>query len=267
MRSLRTKRDEKLDISIIFLAVALIIFIVAKNVYPQITIGDPLVDGTKKTTGRDKSSELSRSEIKRTNTTSTDEPPEWFVKVVVGDINDAKADVDSYTPEGKIYLVRSPLAPWLLRAVSQKAREAFAVDKKFQDWRKATPGNKYDTGLDALAASAAQKLPSYIPGPKNFVFRDPTMEKVMKDKLKNLATLKVHKIGLFHSSWVIEKDSSGFPANRYREAYIWAKDSADDHPYCHLYGFIVQQDYAGGGAYGATGVILNTDALFGCPAN
>ena len=200
------------------------------------------------------------------STGQIDDPPEWFVNVMIGDIRDAKEDIDSYTPEGKVYLVRSPLAPWLLRAVSQKARDAFAIDKKFQDWRKANAGNKYDTGLDELAASAAKKLPTYIPGPKNFAFRDAAMEKMMKDKLKNFSTLQIHKIGLFHSAWIIEKDSFGFPANRYREAYIWARDSSDDHPYCHLYGFVVQQDYAGGGTYGATWAYQNTDVLVGCTA-
>lgn len=195
---------------------------------------------------------------------SKDDPPEWFVNVMVGDIRDAKEDIDSYTPEGKIYLVRSPLAPWLLRAVSQKARDAFAVDKKLQDWRKATPGNKYDAGLDALATAAAKKLPEYLPKQNQFALRDPSIERMMTAKLKNAATLKTLKIGILHANWQIEKNSLGLPTNRYREGFIWIKDPADDHPYCHVYGFVIQQDYSGGGTYGASFVYQNTDTLFGC---
>ncbi|MEQ1764151.1 MAG: hypothetical protein ABL984_13545 [Pyrinomonadaceae bacterium] len=281
MNSSKYSANKRTDLTILAIVIiAIIVLLATQTIFAQIKVGGIKVDGinlpTKKDKGGAKGAKSgNENQGGATGTTSPDQgtdpqgskddPPEWFVNVMVGDMRNAQEDVDSYTPEGKIYLVRSPLAPWLLRAVSQKAREAFAIDKKFQDWRKANLGNKYDTGLDALAAAAAKKLPAYIPGPKNFAFRDAAMEKMMKDKLKNFSTLKVHKIGLFHSAWIIEKDSLGFPANRYREAYIWARDSADDHPYCHLYGFVVQQDYAGGGTYGATGVIFNTDALFGCP--
>lgn len=270
--------NKRIDLTVLAIVIiAIVVLLATQTLFAQIKIGGIKIDGINLPTKKDKDGAkrtktgnedkgTTPADEKTDSQGSKDDPPEWFVNVMVGDMRDAKADIDSYTPEGKIYLVRSPLAPWLLRAVSQKARDAYAIDKKFQDWRKANAGNKYDTGLDDLAASAAQKLPAYIPGPKNFAFRDAAMEKMTKGNLKNFSTLTVHKIGLFHSTWVIEKDSSGFPANRYREGYIWARDSSDDHPYCHLYGFVVQQDYAGGGTYGATGVIFNTDALFGCPA-
>lgn len=77
---------------------------------------------------------------------------------------------------------------------------------------------------------------------------------------------KFSKIGIFNANWQIEKNDLGIPVNRYREAFIWGKDSADDYQYCHLYGFVIQQDYSGGGTYGATWVYQNTDTLFGCPA-
>lgn len=198
--------------------------------------------------------------------TNQDDPPEWWLNVMLSDINKAKEQVDAYTPEGKIYLVSSPSAPWLLRAVSAKARETYGADKKINDWRKANADNKFDKALNELAASAAKKLPNYIPNNKNFALRDVALEKMMKAKLKNPATLKILKIGIFHSAWQIEKNDIGIPRNRYREAFIWGKDSADDHNYCHLYGFVIQQNYSGGGTYGATYAYLNTDALFGCPA-
>ena len=204
------------------------------------------------------------SEIK-TEEANADEPPEWWLKVIVGDIEQAKVEVDSYTPATKMYLVSSASAPWLLRAVSAKAREEFALDKKLNDWRKASAGNPFDTALDALAESAAKKLPGYAPNANFFAHRDAALELSMKSKLKNPASLKILRTGLFQANWIIEKNDGGLPANRYREAFILAKDSSDDHNYCHLYGFVVQQDYAGGGTYGATYVYLNTDALFGCP--
>jgi hypothetical protein len=282
MKSSKYTTNKRNDLTVLAIVIiAIVVLLATQTLFAQIRIGDIKIDGLNLPTRKDKDvakgaksggeepndATGTRADEKTDSQNSKDDPPQWFVNVMVGDMRDAKADIESYTPEGKIYLVRSPLAPWLLRAVSQKARDAFAIDKKFQDWRKANAGNKYDTGLDDLAASAAKKLPAYIPGAKNFAFRDAAMERMMKAKLANFSTLKVHKIGLFHSNWVIEKDSSGFPANRYREAYIWARDPSDDHPYCHLYGFVVQQDYAGGGTYGATGVIFNTDALFGCPAS
>jgi hypothetical protein len=260
---------------------AVVLTVAAPALFAQIKIGEIEINGIKrpKITKRknppgNNESQNPQPETKTdgqtTNSTTrstADEPPEWWLNVMLGDIGTAKEEVDTYTREGKMYLVSSASAPWLLRAVSEKARTEFAVDKKFNDWRKANAGNKFDTALDALAASAAKKLPGYIPNNNNFANRDVALEKMMKAQLKNLATLQQFKIGLFHASWVIEKNDAGLPANRYREAYIWAKDSADDHNYCHLYGFVVKQDYAGGGTYGATGIYLNTDALFGCPAN
>ena len=111
-----------------------------------------------------------------------------------------------------------------------------------------------------------KKLPEYLPKPNQFELRDAAIEQMMKAKLKNAPTLKISKIGVLHANWQIEKNDLGIPVNRYREAFIWGKDSSDDHPYCHVYGFVIQQDYAGGGTYGATYAYVNTDVLFGCSA-
>lgn len=261
-------------------SLAVIFLIAAQANYAQINIGGisiPRIKRPDKTKPEkpdvkpqptpENSGTTSTTENSNTAQNTTDEPPQWWINAMLGDIKDAKADVDEYTPEGKIYLVRSTLSGWLLRAVSQKAREEFAKDKKFSEWRTANAGNKYDTALDALAASAAKKLPGYIPNAKNFALRDAALERMMKQKLKNAATLKIHKIGIFDANWRIERNSSGIPTSRYREAYIWGKDSADDFQYCHLYGVVLQQDYSGGGTFGATYAYINTDSLFGCPAN
>lgn len=198
--------------------------------------------------------------------TNQDDPIARFAEGFAYDINEAKGDVDIWEIEGRQYFVRSTHQKWLLFALSQKAREAFAVEKKFNDWRKANPGNKFDTALDTLAAAAIKKLPLYIPHNNNFAVKEASSENLMKGKLKNAATAKIIKIGMFHANWQIEKNDIGIPKSRYREGYIWAKDSADDHNFCHLYGFVIQQDYSGGGTYGTTYAYLNTDTLFGCPA-
>ena len=268
---------KKTSLRLIFLAV--LSAIAAQTFFAQIRIGEIEINGIRRPKitkdkkppenngngGDQNGTSESKPENRETDSTSAEDPPLLFV--MLSDIETAKEEVDSYTAATKMYLVSSASAPWLLRAVSRKAREEYAADKKLDDWRKANAGNKFDTALDALAASAAKKLPGYIPHTKNFANRDAAIERMMKAQLKNSATLKTFGIGIFHATWQIEKNDLGIPTNRYREAYIWAKDPADDHNYCHLYGFVVKQDYAGGGAYGATSAYLNTDALFGCPAN
>jgi hypothetical protein len=89
---------------------------------------------------------------------------------------------------------------------------------------------------------------------------------MMKGTLRNLSTLKIHKIGLFHGNWQISKDDYGLPNARYKQGYIWVRDTTDDHPYCHLYQVNIIQDYAGGGTYAASYARFLDDTLFGCPA-
>lgn len=250
------------------LILTIIILIAAAVNYPQIKIGGikiPEVSVPKRTKKPEPKPEPNTGNSSETKT-NQDDPVASFAEGFAYDINEAKGDVEVWEIEGRAYFVRSTHQKWLLFAVSQKAREAFAVEKKFNDWRKANPGNKFDTALDGLALAAAKKLPLYIPHSNNFAVKDAVAETMMKGKLKNLATAKIIKIGMFHANWQIEKNDLGIPKNRYREGFIWAKDSADDHNYCHLYGFVIQQDYSGGGSYGATYTYLNTDTLFGCPA-
>lgn len=267
MRSRSIKQD-RLEV-VIITVVAILVFFVAlsQEVFSQVRIGGISIDAVKRTDVKQVAKTGTKDQTDGSTANAVgDDPPDSFLRGMVYDIGEAKQDVESYTPQGKIYLVRSTLMPWLIRAISPKAREAFAVEKKFNDWRKANTGNKFDTELDALAAAAAAKLPAYVPHANNFAIRDAALERMMVAKLKNGGTVKIQKIGIFHANWQIEKNSLGLPENRYREAYIWGKDSADDHSYCHLYGFVIQQDYSGGGTYGATWVYQNTDAIFGCPA-
>jgi hypothetical protein len=185
----------------------------------------------------------------------------------VGEINKAKQQVDEYNPGGKPYLVGAVEAEYLLYAVSPRAREKYSEQMKMTEWRGANPGNKYDASLDALAASAATKLPAYRPNAAAFRFRDPVAEKLLMDYFKNAATIKVHRIGLDTAGWQIQKDNYGvLPAYRYKTAYAYVRDSSDDHQYCRVISATIKQDYAGGGTYSAETYRSSAkEDLFGCP--
>jgi hypothetical protein len=88
---------------------------------------------------------------------------------------------------------------------------------------------------------------------------------MMRQSLKNAATLKIHRSGIKESVWLIEKNEFGIPVDRYRHGYFWARDNSDDHPFCHLYTIHVQQNYAGGGSYGAVFARPSDDEIVGCP--
>lgn len=125
-----------------------------------------------------------------------------------------------------------------------------------------------DPVLDALAASAAKKLPAYTPRAAAFQFRDPAAEKLLMNYFKNPATVKVHRIGLDTAGWQIQKDNYNLlPSYRYKTAYVYVRDSSDDHPYCRVVRATIKQDYAGGGTYSTETYRSSAqDDLFGCPA-
>ncbi len=182
----------------------------------------------------------------------------------IEEIQKRQKQADEYDPADDAYFVSSSNYDYLLFAVSPRAREKWMKDFGVLDIRD-TPNNRLDAALDALAASAAKKMPIYKPVPANFAFRNPAEEKMMKGTLKNLATLKALKIGLAQSNWLISKNDFGLPTARYKQGYIWVRDTADDHPYCRLYQINIIQDYAGGGTYGASYATFIDNTLFGCP--
>lgn len=184
-----------------------------------------------------------------------------WLRAHLEDIAKKKKEVDEYDPNTKSYLVIATTYDHLLFAVSPRERDKWLKDANALDYKPAL-----DAPLAALAASAAKKLPIYLPGPANFAFRSPLEEQKMKKTLGNIATLKIHKIGLAQSSWLIGKNSIGIPTARYKQGYIWVRDTTDDHPYCHLYQVNIIQDYAGGGRYGASYAKFLDNTLFGCPA-
>lgn len=185
------------------------------------------------------------------------------------EIEKTKIDVDKYviSPKDRLYLVDHAGTEWLKRAISAKARKKYYTDFLASQNEKTREKAIviFDKALQALAASAAKAVTVYLPGNQNFAFRNPEEEVMMKSKLKNLTSLKIHKIGLFHESWQIEKNNYNEITRRYKKGYIWAHDSSDDHAYCHLYWVNILQDYSGGGTYGATYSSFVEDTLFGCP--
>jgi hypothetical protein len=150
----------------------------------------------------------------------------------------------------------------LLFAVSPSAREKWLKDSNALQFKECP---NLVSALDKLAAAAAEKFPLYTANPKAYNLRNPAEEKMMKATLKNAAAVKIHKIGLNQASWLISKNELGLPTSRYKHGFIWFRDPADDHPYCHFYYVNILQDYAGGGTYGASYALFVEDGLAGCP--
>ncbi len=84
---------------------------------------------------------------------------------------------------------------------------------------------------------------------------------------KNLATIKVHRIGVDSAGWQIQKDDYGLPSYHSKTAYVYIRDSSDDHPYCRVVSATIKQDYSGGGTFNTETYRSSAfESLFGCPA-
>jgi hypothetical protein len=176
-------------------------------------------------------------------------------------INKRQKEVETYDPSERTQLVTMSTPELFLPAISMRARVAYYKRDQLNERQQAA----MNPALDSLAAAAAKKLPLYKPDATLFAFHNPAAELMMKQSLKNAASLKVHRSGVKESVWIIEKNEFGIPVDRYRHGYIWARDNSDDHPFCHLYTIFVQQNYAGGGAYGQVFARLSDDEIVGCP--
>jgi hypothetical protein len=183
------------------------------------------------------------------------------LEILLEEIEKRKKEVESFDPAEGRQIVTMSTPEMFLPAISQRARAAYFKRDKLNERQQAA----LNPALDSLAASAAKKLPLYKPDGTLFAFHNPAAELMMKQSLQNAATLKVHRSGIKEGIWLIEKNDFGIPVNRYKHGYIWARDSSDDHPYCHLYTIYVQQNYAGGGAYGQLFAHLFDSELVGCP--
>ena len=184
-----------------------------------------------------------------------------YMKMYLEDIKKMQKEVDEYNPAERNYIVSASTADYLLFAVSKRERAKWLEDS--MDFKPTL-----DPLLDALAASAAKKLPLYKPKASWFKFRNPAAEKLLMDIFKSSATIKVHQIGVEGAGWEIQKDNYGIlPSYRYKDANVYYRDSSDDHPYCHVASVRVKQDYAGGGTYNSQ--MYRSSANFGvigCPA-
>lgn len=183
-----------------------------------------------------------------------------YMKMYLEDIKKMQKEVDEYNPAERNYFVSTSTADYLLFAVSKREREKWLADSmEFKP--------TLDPLLDALAASAAKKLPLYKPNASWFKFRNPAAEKLILGIFKSPGTIKVHQIGLEDANWEIQKDNYGLlPSYRYKHANVYYRDSSDDHPYCRVASVRVKQDYAGGGTYSAK--MYRSGANFGvigCP--
>lgn len=183
----------------------------------------------------------------------------WAEVALLPDIEKAKVQVEQYNPHDQLRLVSEALHPWLYRAVSLQARNAYYNDKGV--------GLKpyLDPALDALAAAAKQKLPGYVPGPTNFSFHNAVEEKMITTNVKTQYN-QVIRTGLVNSTWRIDKNEFGIPRARYKWGKAYVKVIAPDYPYCWLESVNIVQDYAGGGTYGKSYANWVGEELVGCPA-
>jgi hypothetical protein len=183
-----------------------------------------------------------------------------WVESHLGDIAKRQKEVDGFTSD-RGWLVNSNNYDHLLYAVSPAAREKWLTGANALDYR-----NCLASALDKLAASAATKLPLFLPNTKAYPLHNATEESLLKSKINDLADHKIFYAGIQEPGWLIDKNEFGIPKSRYKHGMVWVRYTPDDHPYCRVYYINVIQDYAGGGTYGASYGYFVEDKLFGCPS-
>jgi len=192
-----------------------------------------------------------------------DEKPDFRLPVFLSDIKKAQSEAERYAPGEYLYLVSAGgPSEALLRAVSPRAREEWA-----KQWLKNPAARgEFNAAWDALAATAAGKLPSYKPSAASFQFRYPGGERLLMSSFKNPSTLKIFRIGTDTAGWNIQRDDNNLPSYRYKTVRVYLRDPNDDYPYCRVISARVKQDYAGGGTYNAEVYRSSvSEELYGCP--
>ena len=186
-----------------------------------------------------------------------------WVDIMLDELKKKQAEVEAFdsSAPNRAFGLFTPY--WIPVAVSQRSRQEYF--KRNGGPKAAERQAALTPALDALAAATARTLPQFKANPSIFAYRNPAGEKMAVQGLRNSATVKLHKIGFEEANWLFEKNVVGIPLNRYKHGYIWARDSGDDHPYCHLYVIYLQQDYAGGGQYGQAFTKVRDDQIVGCP--
>lgn len=182
-----------------------------------------------------------------------------WVNSHLGDIAKRQNEVDSFTPD-RAWLINSNNYDHLLFAVSPVAREKWLTGANALDYR-----NCLVPAFDKLAASAATKLPLFLPNTKAYAQHNAAEERLMKSKISDLADHKIFYVGIQEPNWLIDKNEFGLPKSRYKHGMVWVRYTPNDHPYCRVYYINIIQDYAGGGTYGASYANFIEDQLFGCP--
>lgn len=188
----------------------------------------------------------------------------WQAKYFIGEINKVKTAFENNNPNEGFRLAQYTNDDWVKISMSKNFRAKYYISSNINKLS-AFEQAEIDKTLDSLAIHAARALENWGPLATTFAFKNPAYEKMIKTKLANLATLKIHKSGFSNASWQIQTNNYGLPRLRFKRGYIYAKDSQDDHKFCHLYYISVNQDYAGGGTYGSAYPSFVSDTLVHCP--
>jgi hypothetical protein len=259
-------------IAILTWAFLIVFALGAQAASAQITITIPGIKKVKKpkieqsqtdsTSGNDQSNQTSGNGDGQTS--KTDTPPgkcsnNIWVESHLEDIAERQKEVDSFTPD-RGWLIGNSSYDHLLYAVSPRAREKWLTGANALDYK-----NCLASAFNKLAASAATKLPLFLPNTKAYAQHNPAEEKLMKSKISDLADHQIFHIGIQEPNWVIDKIEYGIPKSRYKHGMVWVRYAPNDHPYCRAYYINVIQDYAGAGTYGASYGAFIEDRLFGCP--
>jgi len=258
--------------SALMLALLAIFALGYQTLSAQITINIPKIPKIKKpkieqpttTTTNDESRTTQSQTSTQTSAVSKDDEMDFRLTFFLEEIGKAQKEVDEYNSQDKLYLVSSTSADWMWRAVSPKERGEWT--EKWKTLLTPAARKKFDDALDALAASAAKKLPDYKASLNEFTFHNAAEEKMMKGVLTKIADYKIFSSGLRQSSWLIDKNDYGLPTARYKHGVIYLRDTKGDHPYCYATYINIKQDYAGGGTYGASYARFVEDEMVGCPA-
>jgi archaellum component FlaF (FlaF/FlaG flagellin family) len=171
------------------------------------------------------------------------------IQIYLDDIKKAEKDVENYINGSGEYLIYIYGDTNIVqKAISPKARAEYLKEKGVAS---IDPEGKINAELDKLAQMIDAPMRKYIPDADSFQFKKPAEISMIKGLLSK-ENLTIFNVGVWSANWIIAKDSYGLPRNRFKWAYVWAKDNRDDHPYCVRYEVQIVQDYAGGGTYGAS---------------
>lgn len=256
-------------------AVLMVLIFGGQAVNAQITISIPKIPKIKKpkieqttdaadTTSGNNRNGQSDSSTQQKESEPKYEPLDARLSLFLDEIAKAQKDVDKYNSNDYLYLVDATGSEWMWRSVSAKERAEF--EEKWKSVMTPAAKKRFDEGFAALAASAANKLPTYKGNINKFNVHNAAEERMMKGVLTKIADYKIFSSGLEQSAWLIDKNDYGLPTARYKHGVIYLRDTKSDHPYCYATYVNIKQDYAGGGTYGASYARFIEDEMVGCPA-